>query len=182
MNKTILFAFFFIQNIFFGQFSERNLSSEKWQFKNSKDKNWLIATVPGTVHLDLMKNNIIPDPFKDENEKKVHWIENEDWEYQTSFTVSPKELENQNIELVFNGLDTFSEIYLNGKLIQTTDNMFRKWTIPVKQNVKIGENILQIKFKSAINIGKELAKKVPFTIPESPRSFVRKAQYQFGWD
>ncbi|SEW31474.1 beta-mannosidase [Chryseobacterium wanjuense] len=182
MNKTILFAFFFIQNIFFGQYSERNLSSEKWQFKNSKDKNWLIATVPGTVHLDLMKNNIIPDPFKDENEKKVQWIENEDWDYQTSFKMSSKELENQNIELVFNGLDTFSKIYLNGKLIQTTDNMFRKWTIPVKQNVKNGENILQIKFKSAVNVGKELAKKVPFTVPESPRSYVRKAQYQFGWD
>jgi beta-mannosidase len=48
--------------------------------------------------------------------------------------------------------------------------------------VKNGENILQIKFKSAVNVGKELAKKVPFTVPESPRSYVRKAQYQFGWD
>jgi len=182
MNKTILFAFFFIQNILFAQFSERNLSSEKWQFKNSKEQNWFTATVPGTVHLDLMNHKIIPDPYKDENEKKVQWIENEDWDYQTSFTILPKELENQNIDLVFNGLDTFSEIYLNGKLLKKTDNMFRKWEIPVKQNLKIGDNLLQIKFKSAVNVGKELAKKVPFTIPESPRSFVRKAQYQFGWD
>jgi beta-mannosidase len=60
--------------------------------------------------------------------------------------------------------------------------MFRKWTIPVKQNLKIGENILQIRFKSAVNVGKELAQKVSFTMPESPRSYVRKAQYQFGWD
>lgn len=163
MNKTLLFAFLFIQNILFAQFSERNLSSEKWKFKNAKDNNWLTATVPGTVHLDLMNNKIIPDPYKDENEKKVQWIENEDWEYQTGFTISSKEFQNQNIELVFNGLDTFSEIYLNGKLLQSTDNMFRKWTIPVKQNLKIGENILQIKFRSAVNAGKELAKKVPFT-------------------
>jgi len=182
MNKTILFAFFFIQNILFAQFSERNLSSEKWQFKNSKEQKWLTATVPGTVHLDLMNNKIIPDPYKDENEKKVQWIENEDWDYQTSFTVSPKELKNQNIDLVFNGLDTFSEIYLNGKLLKKTDNMFRKWEIPVKKYLKAGDNLLQIKFKSAVNVGKELAKKVPFTMPESPRSFVRKAQYQFGWD
>lgn len=183
MNKiTLLFAFFFIQNVVFAQFSERNLSSEKWQFKNSKENSWLTATVPGTVHLDLMNNKIIPDPYKDENEKKVQWVENEDWDYQTSFKVSAKELGNQNINLVFNGLDTFSEIYLNGILLKKTDNMFRKWIIPVKQNLKIGENILQIKFKSAVNVGKELAEKVPFTMPESPRSFVRKAQYQFGWD
>lgn len=182
MNKTILFPFLFIQNILFAQFSERNLSSEKWQFKNSKENSWLPATVPGTIHLDLMNNKIIPDPFKDENEKKVQWVENEDWDYQTSFKVSSKEIENQNVDLVFNGLDTFSEIYLNGKLLRKTDNMFRKWEIPVKEYLKVGDNLLQIKFKSAVNVGKELAKKVPFTMPESPRSFVRKAQYQFGWD
>jgi beta-mannosidase len=182
MNKILLFSFLFIQNILFAQFSQRNLSSEKWQFKNSKENKWLTASVPGTVHLDLMNNKIIPDPYKDENEKKVQWVENEDWDYQTSFIISSKELANQNIDLIFHGLDTFSEIYLNGKLLQSTDNMFRKWTIPVKQNLKIGENSLHIKFKSAINAGKELAKKVSFTTPESPRSYVRKAQYQFGWD
>lgn len=182
MKKSILFTFLFIQIFTNAQTSERNLSSEKWKFKNVKENNWFTASVPGTVHLDLMNNKIIPDPYKDENEKKVQWIENEDWDYQTSFNISSKDLENQNIELVFNGLDTFSEIYLNGKLIQSTDNMFRKWTIPVRQSLKNGENILQVKFRSAVNVGKELAQKVPFTMPESPRSFVRKAQYQFGWD
>jgi beta-mannosidase len=171
-----------MQNILFAQFSQRSLSSENWQFKNSKDQNWLPAKVPGTVHLDLMDNKVIPDPFKDENEKKVQWVENEDWDYQTQFTVSSQELKNDNIDLVFNGLDTFSEIYLNSKLLKKTDNMFRKWNIPVKQYLKPGNNTLQIKFQSAVNTGKELAKKVPFTMPESPRSFVRKAQYQFGWD
>ncbi|MDR6157014.1 beta-mannosidase [Chryseobacterium sp. SLBN-27] len=182
MNKILLFTFLFIQIFTNAQTSERNLSSEKWKFKNVKENNWFTASVPGTVHLDLMNNKIIPDPYKDENEKKVQWIENENWDYQTSFNISSKDLENQNIELIFNGLDTFSEIYLNGKLIQSTDNMFRKWTIPVRQSLKNGENILQVKFRSAVNVGKELAQKVPFTMPESPRSFVRKAQYQFGWD
>ncbi|ASK32511.1 beta-mannosidase [Chryseobacterium sp. T16E-39] len=182
MNKTAFFAFLLVQNFLSAQFSERSLTSEKWEFKNSKEQKWLGASVPGMVHLDLMNNALIPDPFKDENEKKVQWVENEDWEYQTHFKISSKELENQNINLVFDGLDTFSEIYLNGKLLKKTDNMFRKWEIPVKQDLKSGDNLLQIKFRSAVNTGKELAKKVPFTMPESPRSFVRKAQYQFGWD
>lgn len=182
MNKTLLLALLLIQILINAQFSERNLSSEKWQFKNSKENKWFTASVPGTVHLDLMNNKLIPDPYKDENEKKVQWVENEDWDYQTVFKISAKELENQNADLIFHGLDTFSEIYLNGKLLKKTDNMFRTWKIPVKNDLKIGNNILQIKFKSSVHIGKELAKKVPFTVPESPRSFVRKAQYQFGWD
>lgn len=182
MNKTILLALLLIQILVNAQFSERNLSSEKWQFKNSKENKWLTASVPGTVHLDLMNNKLIPDPYKDENEKKVQWVENEDWDYQTVFKISAKELENQNADLVFHGLDTFSEIYLNGKLLKKTDNMFRTWKISVKNDLKIGNNILQVKFKSSVNIGKDLAKKVPFTMPESPRSFVRKGQYQFGWD
>ncbi len=182
MNKTLLFAFIFIQSFIDAQFSERSLSSEQWQFKNTKDHTWLPAKVPGTVHLDLMQNRIIPDPFKDENEKKVQWIENEDWEYRTVFKVSSQELENRNIDLVFHGLDTFSEIYINGKKVATTDNMFRTWEIPVKTYLKAGDNIVQVKFTSAVQAGKERAKKVPFTMPESPRSFVRKAQYQFGWD
>lgn len=182
MNKTILLALLFIQIFINAQFSERNLSVEKWQFKNAKDKNWLTATVPSTVHLDLLAHQLIPDPYKDENEKKVQWVENEDWDYQTVFKVSVKELQNQNADLVFHGLDTYSEIYLNGKLLKKTDNMFRTWKIDVKNDLKIGNNTLQIKFKSSVNIGKDVAKKVPFTMPESPRSFVRKAQYQFGWD
>lgn len=182
MNRSILFVFLFMQSIMSAQVTERNLSSEKWQFRNTKEQNWLPAKIPGTVHLDLMHNKVISDPFKDENEKKVQWIENEDWEYQTHFKISSKELENDHIDLVFNGLDTFSEIYMNGKLLKKTDNMFRKWEIPVKEFLKEGNNELKIKFISAVNEGKELAKKVPFTMPESPRSFVRKAQYQFGWD
>ncbi|WPO83921.1 glycoside hydrolase family 2 protein [Chryseobacterium sp. JJR-5R] len=164
------------------QTSVRNLNQEKWQFKNAKETSWQAATVPGTVHLDLLDHQVIPDPYKDENEKNVQWVENEDWDYQASFKISPEELENQNVDLVFNGLDTFSEIYLNGKRLKKTDNMFRKWEIPVKQYLKTGDNVLQVKFRSSVNAGKELAKKVPFTMPESPRSFARKAQYQFGWD
>jgi len=182
MNRSILFAFLFIQSMMGAQITERSLSSEKWQFKNMQEQNWLPAKIPGTVHLDLMDNKIIPDPFKDENEKKVQWIENEDWEYKTSFKVSSKELLNDHTDLVFNGLDTFSEIYLNGKLLKKTDNMFRKWEIPAKEFLKEGDNELKIKFRSAVKEGKKLAGKVPFTMPESPRSFVRKAQYQFGWD
>ena len=79
-----------------------------------KDEKWLKASVPGTVHTDLMTHKIIPDPFLDENEKKVQWIENEDWEYRSHFTITNKEWSNLNKVLIFEGLDAFSEIHING--------------------------------------------------------------------
>ncbi len=166
----------------FGQETTRSLSGESWKFKNAKEVNWLTASVPGTVHTDLMSNNKIPDPYLDENEKEVQWIETENWDYQTTFKVSDAELKNEQAELIFDGLDTYAEVFLNGKQIQKTDNMFRQWIVPVKSILVKGDNVLQIKFKSSVNVGNELAKKVAFKLPESPRSMVRKAQYQFGWD
>lgn len=147
-----------------------------------KDEKWLKASVPGTVHTDLMTHKIIPDPFLDENEKKVQWIENEDWEYRSHFTITNKEWSNLNKVLIFEGLDAFSEIHINGRPLTKTLNMFAPEVVYLSDYLREGENVLTIRFTSGVKEGKELAKEIPFQLPESPRSLVRKAQYQFGWD
>ena len=53
-----------------------------WKFKAFDDTSWLAATVPGTVHTDLMDNGIIEDPYYRLNERKVQWIDKKDWIYQ----------------------------------------------------------------------------------------------------
>ena len=40
---------------------------------------WRPAQVPGDVHLDLLRNQLIPDPFYRDNDAKLQWIENADW-------------------------------------------------------------------------------------------------------
>lgn len=169
-------------NSVFAQNSMRSLSQSKWEFRNFKEELWRSASVPGTVHTDLMAHQLIPDPFLDENEKKVQWIENEDWEYRCYFTLSKKEWDNSHKTLIFEGLDTFAEIQLNGKPIAKTSNMFVQKEVEVSDYLREGENVLIIKFLSSLNKSKKLAKNIPFQLPESPRSLVRKAQYQFGWD
>ncbi len=169
-------------NSVFAQNSMRSLSQSKWEFRNFKEEVWRSATVPGTVHTDLMAHQLIPDPFLDENEKKVQWIENEDWEYRCYFTLSKKEWNKPHKTLIFEGLDTFAVIHLNGKPIAKTSNMFVQKEVEVSDYLREGENVLIIKFLSSLNKGKKLAKNIPFQLPESPRSLVRKAQYQFGWD
>ena len=164
------------------QTSYRNLSTENWTFNKQYETKKLKATIPGIVHTDLYENKLIPDPFYGANEKKLQWIENENWEYESTFSLSEKEISNENIDLEFNGLDTYATVYINGKLVLEANNMFRKWIISAKNHLKKGKNHLKIVFLSAVKKGKEEAAKLTYILPEKERVFVRKAQYQFGWD
>lgn len=180
-NKIFFFLILICYSVS-AQTSYRNLSSENWTFNKQNETKKHKATIPGTVHTDLFKNQLIPDPFFGNNEKQLQWIENENWEYETHFTISESELKNQNIDLEFEGLDTYATVFLNGKVVLEANNMFRKWTITAKSNLKIGSNHLKVVFHSAVQKGKDAAKKLSYTLPEKERVFVRKAQYQFGWD
>ena len=181
MKKIILVSLFCWPLYFFSQVRAISLN-QNWKFRKSGDKEWMSATVPGTVHTDLLANNKIPNPFLPEGEKQLQWIENCDWEYETDILCSSNMYGRQNMELQFEGLDTYAKIYLNDSLILVTDNMFRKWTVDVKKCLKFPKSKLRIVFESAVNKEKELAKKLPYTLPEGTRVFTRKAQYQYGWD
>lgn len=183
MLKKLIFSIIFLcGNLIIAQNSYRNLSSENWTFNKQNDLQKNKAKIPGTIHTDLFENRLIPNPFLDTNEKDLQWIENENWEYETKFNLSKSELKNQNIDLIFEGLDTYATIYLNGKLLLEVDNIFRTWNKSVKNELQIGENHLKIIFKSASNLGKVEAKKLPYILPGDEKVFTRKAQYHYGWD
>jgi len=157
--------------------------TRNWQFQKQNDTKWYPARVPGEVHVDLLTNKLIPDPFYRDNEKKLQWIEKENWVYQTTFKVSSDILNKRIVNLVFDGLDTYADVYLNGELILNANNMFRQWQIEVKNDLRSAGNTLMIKFYSAQNKVDSLAKSdLPFVIPDNPRAYVRKAQFHFGWD
>jgi beta-mannosidase len=181
-KKIACLLFLFCCQMFLAQTSYRNLSSENWTFNKQNSTEKHKATVPGTIHTDLFQNKLISDPFLEDNEKSLQWIENETWEYETTFKLSEKELKFQNIELNFKGLDTYATVILNEKTVLNADNMFRVWNVLAKPFLKKGDNHLKIIFHPAVEKGKNEAQKLPYTLPEKERVFVRKAQYQFGWD
>ncbi|HEU4432849.1 MAG TPA: hypothetical protein VFR51_05590, partial [Pyrinomonadaceae bacterium] len=122
-----------------------------WQFREAGKPDWHNATVPGCVHTDLLANKLIEDPFYRDNEKKQQWIGKTNWEYRTTFKITPQIMNRENVELVFEGLDTYAEVYLNDQLLLNADNMFRTWRINAKQALKTGDNSLRILFRSPIN-------------------------------
>ncbi len=153
-----------------------------WKFSKQGAHQWHDAIVPGTIHTDLLHNKLIPDPYYRDNESRLQWIGNEDWEYKTTFTVDAPLLHKKNIELVFDGLDTYADIYLNGKLILSADNMFRQWRIDVKKILKSGNQLLVRFYSAKRKVDSIASSKLPFVVPDNPRVFARKAQYHFGWD
>lgn len=103
---------------------------------NKANAKWLNAKVPGTIHTDLLKNKIIPEPYFADNETQLQWIEQKDWEYQTEFFISNTQFNKKNMLLVFDGLDTYADIYVNNIFLGKVDNMFCKWEFEIKKIIK----------------------------------------------
>ncbi|WLA07528.1 glycoside hydrolase family 2 protein [Xanthomonas translucens] len=160
-----------------------------------KAAQWLPAQVPGTVQTDLIAAGVVPDPFYRDNEAKIQWAGLSDWQYQTHFKADPALRAREHVELVFDGLDTFAEVYLNGKKLLAADNMFRQWRVDAKPLLKRGDNVLEVKFFSPIKKIQPWLDKQPYALPGGHKSafgdepqwrhsstYVRKAPYSFGWD
>lgn len=182
MNKVwTLFIFYLLINCAQAQ-TKIILLNDNWSFTNDSIKCTYSATVPGSIHTDLLSHKLIPDPYESTNEAKVKWVENQDWQYNCKFTISEKDLSYEFIELNFEGLDTYTSIYINDKIISETNNMFREWQFNIKPHLKVGNNSIKIIFKSAVKYALNESRKINYTLPGDEKVFTRKAQYQFGWD
>src|ERR1043165_9283554 len=106
-----------------------------WRFRQVGQDAWHPATVPGCVHTDLLNNKLIDDPFYRDNEQRLQWIGKTDWEYETPFNVAPATLARSHVELVFEGLDTYAEVFVNGKSVLSADNMFRTWRVDARSAI-----------------------------------------------
>jgi len=160
-----------------------------WQFRqvmasSDPETGWMPATVPGDVHLDLLANKKIPDPFYRDNESKLQNIQEESWEYRDSFDAAPSPLSRSNLDLVFDGLDGPSQVYLNGSLVLSGTNSFRVWRIPVKSHLRAGKNELRVVFASPVKAAAELASPDPWQpkTKTAPKTYLRKPAYEYGWD
>lgn len=157
---------------------------DNWQFRQTDEENptWHPAVVPGTVHTDLFKNNLIPDPFYGCNERDLQWIGRSNWVYRTTFKADHKLLNKSHINLVFEGLDTYARIFLNNEKILETNNMFRKWQVDCKEYLKKGQNQIEIVFESAENRYLQDSAALGYPLPDGRWNLSRKAAYHFGWD
>ena len=188
--------------------SARPVSTEldgAWQFRQAdssdqhgKDPNaraWRAASVPGTVHTDLLALGAIPDPYTGMAEGGLQWIGLADWEYRRTFDVTSERLDDARSDLVFEGLDTFADVYLNGEKLLEADNFHRTWRVPVQGRLKAQGNELRVVLHSPIRrvlpqvlaMPHKIAGNYPSPWGDEPKdamtgNFVRKPGYHYGWD
>lgn len=143
---------------------------------------WLAATVPGSAHGALLAAGRIPDPFHGTNETAVRWVGERAWAWRLHFDVealAPHE------DLVFEGLDTYCSVWLNGLPLFSTDNMFVPRRVAVRDRLRTGRNELMLRFDPALARAREqeaaLGRRQLWN-GDSARLYARKAQYHFGWD
>jgi len=153
-----------------------------WEFRKAGSPEWMPAEVPGCVHLDLLRNKKIPDPYFRDNEEKVQWVGETGWEYRKVIKLDQSVFAWRKIELSFKGLDTYANVYLNDSLILVADNMFREWFVDVKRFLRSGNNVLRIQFPSVVSEANARQSIYMHKLPGGERVFARKAAYHFGWD
>jgi beta-mannosidase len=160
-------------------------ASAQWSFRQAGTAAWLPGSVPGGVHTDLMAANRIPDPFYGDNELKVQWVAEKDWEYKCLFRAPLEVAAAKHLYLVADGLDTFAGVHLNGIPVGSAENMFRQYRWNVSGLVREGQNELAIEFPSVVNYCAARNNEKPLSTHNMSLPggmFVRKAPCHFGWD
>ncbi len=187
--KYLLLTVALFFTLFINGIAQNNPMLSGWEFSRTDEGIWRPATVPGTVHTDLLAQHLIPDPFVGTNEKVVQWVDKKDWQYRKRWHIKKQELNAEVIELEFKGLDTYADVYLNEHLILQSANMFVSHTVNVKEWLVAGDNELRILFKSPIKTDMPRFLQDSIIYPagndasDIPLSiYARKAPYHYGWD
>ncbi|MFM2387800.1 MAG: Exo-beta-D-glucosaminidase [Bacteroidota bacterium] len=157
--------------------------STDWKLRNTKEDSWTDVNVPNNIMYTLFVNKKIPHPYYANNEKLVQWVDTCEWQYGVFFDIDAELYKQKNIDLVFEGLDTYCEIMLNGVVLKNTDNAFRTWRVPIKSILVLPQrNYLVLTFKSIGKTADSLANLSVLKLPTDSRAYVRRPHFNFGWD
>ena len=138
--------------------------------------------VPGDIVTDLYENHLIEDPFYGDNAKKIAWVHERDWTYETHFSLTEEEMSSLAPALTFLMMDTYATITLNGKVIGKTDSMFDRYTFPIKDAIQSGDNVLTVTLHSIRQVLRKVHNPRYHASFCDDRATLRKAQCHFGWD
>lgn len=182
MKRTILFLLLLIVSATL--FAQKTLVKElkHWEFEYNGQ--WLSATVPGCIHTDLLNHRFIKDPLLGTNEDSVQWVSDREWSYRTTVSLDEDQRDRQHYDLVFEGLQCYATIRINGQNRLETNNMFRRWVVQLTQEEMASNNYsveLTVTFHPTRPYDEAALKRLGYPLPDN-RVFSRTAPYQQGWD
>lgn len=167
---------------------KESLCGDGWTVREKGAASGYEAKAPCTVLSVLRENNKIDDIFYRENEEGAKACLEKDYEFIKRFNVSGEHMQQDSVELVFYGLDTSAEIFLNGSRLGAARNMHRTYRFDVKEKLHVGSNELCIAFESPLRFIREYTpgqgKDSDYTPTGSTTGaqYLRKAHCMYGWD
>lgn len=156
-----------------------------WLMKGSDRLKSFEAKVPGSVMTELLNHGEIDDPFYRDNERFAYDIASKDYYFSREFTLEEEVLKYQNLVLRFDGLDTLSEIKINGESIAKTNNMHRIYEFDVKHFLIAGSNKVEVTLFSPIQyISEKQNEEKLWGVVDAIEGYphIRKGHSMFGWD
>jgi beta-mannosidase len=129
-----LFLIFLISSVYPTELLRLDLTNWNFSIPSKYNDTLYPAKIPSNIHIDLLENKLINDPYYRNNQNEVKWIHDVVVSYETKFKL-PGTWGDKMIELVFEGLDTYANISLNGIHLKSTNNSFVKVIIKV-ENLK----------------------------------------------
>jgi beta-mannosidase len=155
---------------------------EKFYQKGYIPKGWLEGEVPGDVYSILRDNGLMTDFHWDRDKKELALIEGNYWWYWKEIFISEDFKNFDEAEVDFKGLDTISDIWLNGVSLGHSENMFLPFSQSIKNKIRYGQrNLIVIRFTPTVKKlnNKDFSK----TWSEQKGMAVyRKAAMDYGWD
>ncbi|WP_440118707.1 beta-mannosidase [Paenibacillus sp. QZ-Y1] len=145
------------------------------------DRFWIGAEVPGDVHAALVERSIIDPPYYGHNDAKSRWVEQKEWWYRTNFNLVKDGESEAYFELIFEGLDTFATVYVNGHEVGQTANMLMSHAFDVTTLVRNGWNAIAVKF-DPLHLHHRDKETFDWSSYTKERPWLRKAAMNFGWD
>ena len=156
--------------------------NQGWSLKTDTLDINLQVNLPSEAHADLYAAGLIPHPYGEgDEEQQLQWIPQHQWDYSLNFDVDKIIWQHDNIDLIFNGLDTYADVWLNGEKIIQADNMFVRYEKEVKNLLKNRDNELKVRLYPFDAQRDSLIKTYRLRFPEK-YAVMRKAAYQNGWD
>ena len=149
------------------------------------DGHTVTGQIPGSVYSFLLDVGEMEDPYYRDNELKALPLMEEDYTFERRFDLPEHIARCAHQVIRFNGIDTLSDVYLNGEKLGSTDNMHIAWEYPVSELLKEEDNILTVITHSPLRFIREADQKHHLGgSAESMRGFphLRKAHCMFGWD
>ncbi|MBP5385372.1 MAG: glycoside hydrolase family 2 protein, partial [Lachnospiraceae bacterium] len=159
-----------------------------WMMNEKGSEAYIEAKVPGSVLSALLVQHRIQDPYFGTNEYQARELFRNDYFFSREFEVMPELMQQDRVRLCCKGIDTLSNIYINGNPVGSTSNMNRTYNFDVKEYLRPGINLITVELLSPLQYIEHYHTGYDKDIYHTPQGsmegaqFIRKPHSQFGWD